>query len=240
MYEPRFYRNWLKDDDLVSFEAIIKETDLHIRADKNLQKKALASILKHREAIEKYIYRHPEFLKALAPVALEKDAPLIIRDMIECSGIANVGPMASVAGAIAEYVGKDLLEYSQEVIVENGGDIFIKTCRKRLVGVYAGNSVFTKKIALEILPEKKPLGICASSGTVGPSLSFGKADAAIIIARSAVLADAAATTVGNAVREEIDIPRALEIAQTIKGVKGAIVIKNDKMGAWGDVKIAKL
>ncbi|OGS20483.1 MAG: thiamine biosynthesis protein ApbE [Elusimicrobia bacterium RIFOXYA2_FULL_39_19] len=237
MYEPRFYRNWHKDDDLVSFEAIIKETDLCIRAEKNLQKKALASILKHREAIEKYIARHPEFLKALAPVTLERDAPLIVKDMIEYTRTANVGPMASVAGVIAEYVGNDLLEYSSEIIVENGGDIFIKTNKPRLVGVYAGNSVFTKKIALEILPEKTPLGICTSSGTVGPSLSFGKADAVIITAKSAILADAAATSIGNIIKEETDIAKALDMAQTIKGLKGIIIIKNDKMGLWGDISI---
>jgi len=240
MYEPRFYRDWSqkRDDGLVSFEAVVKETDLYIRAQKNLQKKALNSILKHREALEKYISRHPEFLKALEPVALEKDAPLIVRDMIEFSRTAGVGPMASVAGAIAEYVGKDLLEFSSEIIVENGGDIFIKTSKKRLVGVYAGGSAFTKQIALEILPEKTPLGICTSSGTVGPSLSFGRADAAIVVAQSAILADAAATTVGNAVNEESDIPKALEIAQKIPCVRGVIVIKNGKMGAWGDITLA--
>ena len=240
VYEPRFYRSWTPskaDEDLVSFEAIIKETDLYIRAESNLQKKALKSILKHRQSIEKYISRHREFLKALAPVALEKDAPSIVKDMITFSKIAGVGPMASVAGAMAEYVGNDLLAHSDEIIVENGGDIFIKTNKKRLVGVYAGSSAFTKKIALEILPEKTPLGICTSSGTVGPSLSFGKADAVIIIASSATLADAAATTVGNVINEVSDIPKGLELAQKIKGVKGVIIIKNDKMGAWGDITI---
>ncbi|MBU0951515.1 MAG: UPF0280 family protein [Elusimicrobia bacterium] len=243
VYEPRFYRDWTlseTESDLASFEAIVKETDLFIRvssAKKNLQKKAINSILKYRRSIEKYISRHPEFLKALAPVTLEKDAPSIIKDMIECAKTCNVGPMASVAGAIAQYAGNDLLAYCDEVIVENGGDIFIKTNKKRLVGVYAGSSVFTKKIALEILPEKTPLGICASSGTVGPSLSFGKADAVIIVARSAILADAAATTVGNAINEVSDIPKGLDLAKTIKGIKGVIIIKNDKLGAWGEVKI---
>jgi ApbE superfamily uncharacterized protein (UPF0280 family) len=148
--------------------------------------------------------------------------------------------MASVAGAVAEEAGKELLEYSPEVIVENGGDIFMKTVRERLVGVYAGDSPFTGRIALKIEPGDTPLGIATSSGTVGHSLSFGKADAAMILAESAYLADAAATALGNRVKKAGDIQQALDWAQKVPGLLGALVIIGKDMGAWGRIELVEV
>jgi hypothetical protein len=148
--------------------------------------------------------------------------------------------MAAVAGAIAEAVGEDLLVCTPEVIVENGGDIFMKISQTRLIGVYAGESTFTGKIALEISPEGTPLGVCTSSGTVGHSLSFGTADAVIALSRSAALADAAATAIGNKVKAADDIDMAIEQAQAIEGLVGAVIIKDDKIGMWGNVKLVSL
>jgi hypothetical protein len=148
--------------------------------------------------------------------------------------------MAAVAGAIAEAVGKDLLAFSPEVIVENGGDIFLKISRKRLVGICAGQSSLTNKIALEIMPGETPLGICTSSGTMGHSLSLGSADAVIVLSPSTSLADAAATALGNVVKTADDIPQAIEKAQSIEGLRGVVIIVDDKMGVWGKVRIVSL
>ena len=147
--------------------------------------------------------------------------------------------MAAVAGAIAEFVGQELLKFSPEVIVENGGDIFLKITKERLVGVHAGTSPYTGKIALKIAAADTPLGVCTSSGTVGHSLSFGKADAAIVLAPSAALADAAATAIGNIVKAESDIPQAIDFARGIAGLVGVAVIINDKMGVWGKVNLVR-
>jgi len=237
MYEPRTYRHWIKDTDLVSFEVVFKETDLQIRAHSNLKAQTLESIVKHRTPLEDYIRSHPIFLSSLKPVAVEKNAPAIVSDMTKAAQLAEVGPMAAVAGAIAEAVGNDLLAYTQEVIVENGGDLFIKSSKARLIGVYAGTSPLTGKIAINIKPEDTPLGICTSSGTVGHSLSLGLADAVIAISRSTALADAAATAIGNVVRDVEDIARAIELAQTIDGLAGAVIIKDEKIGLWGKVEL---
>ena len=126
----------------------------------------------------------------------------LVKEMIRVSTLANVGPMAAVAGAMAEFVSKDLLKISKQVIVENGGDIYLATSRERTIGIYAGTSPLSMKLGITISPEDSPLGVCTSSGTVGPSLSFGKADAVCILSKSAALADAAATAVGNVVRGE--------------------------------------
>jgi len=159
--------------------------------------------------------------------------------MCEAAKKADVGPMAAVAGAIAELTGYELLKYSKEVVIENGGDIFIKTDSVRKIGIYAGNSPLSQKLALKIQPEQTPAGVCTSSGTVGHSLSFGKADAVVIAARDAFLADAVATSTANKVKTPRDIEFALNYASTIDGVFGAVIIIEDKIGAWGEIELTK-
>jgi len=193
-----------------------------------------------RGSIESYIGRHPLFLTTLETYQAEAEAPAIVKEMARVSQLTGVGPMAAVAGAIAEAVGRDLLAFSPEVIVENGGDIFLKMSKKRLVGIYAGQSAFTKKIALEIMSKETPLGIGTSSGTVGHSLSLGSADAVVALSSSAALADGAATALGNMVKAADDISKAIEKARNIEGLRGVVIIVGDKMGVWGRVKIVPL
>jgi len=240
MHEPRFYRHWIKDSELIAFNVVVAQTDLYIRSRHNLKDKALNSVLKHRGSLEAYIEHHPLFLTTLEAYQAEDKAPAIVKEMARVSQLTGVGPMAAVAGAIAEAVGRDLLAFSPEVIVENGGDIFMKISKKRLVGIYAGQSVFNKKIALEIMPRETPQGICTSSGTVGHSLSLGSADAVIALSSSAALADAAATALGNLVNNSDDVPKAIEKAQSIEGLRGAVIIVGDKMGVWGRVRVVPL
>lgn len=237
MYQPRTYRHWVKDKDLVSFNVVVKETDLYIRATTDLKRKALKLVLKYRDLLERYIERHPSFLASLEPVAIGDDAPRIVTEMAESARKVGIGPMASVAGAIAEFVGSQLLDSSPEIIVENGGDIYLKSLGERLIGIYAGKSPLTGKISLEINGQDTPMGICTSSGTVGHSLSYGKADAVIVLSKSTALADAAATAIGNLIIQPDDIPSGIEFAQGIDGLSGVVIIQGDKMGLWGKVKI---
>jgi ApbE superfamily uncharacterized protein (UPF0280 family) len=239
MYQPRTYRHWVKDKDLVSFNVVVKETDLYIRATTDLKRKALKLVLKYRDLLERYIERHPSFLTSLEPVAIGDDAPRIVTEMAESARKVGIGPMASVAGAIAEFVGSQLLDSSPEIIVENGGDIYLKSLGERLIGIYAGESPLTGNISLEINGQDTPMGICTSSGTVGHSLSYGKADAVIVLAKSAALADAAATAIGNLIIHPDDIPSGIEFAQGIDRLNGVVIIHGDKMGLWGEVKICQ-
>jgi hypothetical protein len=141
---------------------------------------------------------------------------------------------------MAEWVSKDLLKLSKEVIIENGGDIYLATSKERIIGIYAGHSPLSLKIGIVIRPEESPLGICTSSGTVGHSLSFGKADAICILSKSATLADAAATAVGNIVQEKKDIELGLQRGKEIEGVLGTLIIIGEKMGVWGNIKLIRL
>jgi ApbE superfamily uncharacterized protein (UPF0280 family) len=239
MYQPRTYRHWVRDQDLTSFRVEVKETDLHIRATTNLRRKALRLVLKYRGILERYIERYPLFLTSLGPLPVSDRAPHIIRLMAESTARVGVGPMASVAGAIAEFVGNELLTLSREVIIENGGDIFLRSLKTRSVGIYAGKSPLTGRVGLEIDGQDTPLGICTSSGTVGHSLSFGKADAVVTISRSPTFADATATAIGNTIVRAEDIERGIEFASSIEGLLGAVIIKDDKIALWGKVKICQ-
>jgi ApbE superfamily uncharacterized protein (UPF0280 family) len=175
MYQPRTYRHWIGDESLTAFAVVVKETDLYIRAASNLCRQARKAVLKYRRLLEAYIGRRPEFMTSLEPLDAGPDAPRLIGEMVEATARVGVGPMAAVAGAIAEYVGRELLAFSPEVIVENGGDIYLKTQRKRTIGIYAGGSPLTGKIGLEIEGEDTPLGICTSSERWGTrSASAGR------------------------------------------------------------------
>ncbi|MGZ3514357.1 MAG: UPF0280 family protein [Thermodesulfobacteriota bacterium] len=240
MCEERTYRNLVKTDDLIKFEVIVKETDLLVRAERDLSKETRESVLKYRHQLEAYIAANPPFQESLVPLTDDPYAPEIVREMIRTSQLAGVGPMAAVAGAMAEIVSRDLLKLSKEVIVENGGDIYMATSKERTIGIYAGNSPLSLKIGVVISPEESPLGICTSSGTVGPSLSFGRANAVCLLSKSAALADAAATAVGNIVKEKKDIELGLEKGREIKGILGALIIVEEKMGVWGNIKLTQL
>ncbi len=240
MFQPRTYRNWVTSEDLVPFSVMLDETDLLIRARSDLASYAFELVMKCRAGLEDYVIKHPVFSTTLEPLKVEDNAPLIVRNMAKAASSVGVGPMAAVSGAIAEEVGLGLLQFSDEVIVENGGDIFIKSLRQRLVGVYAGDSPLTGKIAFVIHPDDTPLGICTSSGTVGHSLSFGLADAVTVFAPSAALADAAATAIGNRVQTVDDVSKAIEYAQQINGLSGVAIIKGEVLGLWGKIQLKSL
>lgn len=238
MFKARLYRKLVKNDSLVTFEVIEKETDLSISALKNLENHARQSVLNYRSDLQRYINRNPDFFVSLEPITVEGDAPEIVRVMADAAFKANVGPMASVAGAIAEFVGRDLLTYSEEIIVENGGDIFLKSSKHKTFGIYAGeDSPFSNKLAIEIGPYERGVGVCTSSGTVSHSLSFGRSDAVVIISEDAALADAAATAAGNVLKEPGLIEETIDMARSISGVIGIVAIAGDKMGSWGRVKL---
>jgi ApbE superfamily uncharacterized protein (UPF0280 family) len=239
-YEERLYRARCKSRGLVSFTVRVKETDLWIAADKDLESQAVGSIQRHRRGLENYIVSHSSFLEALTPWPEDDLAPPLVRSMIAAGRAAGSGPMAAVAGAIAHFVGNDLLALSSRVVVENGGDVFLATGRDMVVAVDAGNSPLTGRLGVELAASEMPLCLCTSSGTVGHSFSQGRADAATVAAKDGALADAMATMLGNRVQGKGDLAPALEWAATVPGVKGALAVLGDKLAAWGDLTLVDL
>ncbi len=241
----RHYRSKHTASDLIYFQVGLKETDLSIGVDKQSYDQGLVGICEQeirrlRGSLESYINIHPEFQSSLAPLNLLPGAPNLAVAMSQAAWQAGVGPMAAVAGAFAEAVGRKLKTLVSQVIVENGGDLFIDSSQTRLVSIFAGQSHFSQKIAIRIYPDETPLGICTSSGTVGPSLSFGKADAVVIKAENTALADAVATGAANRIQNKDDFMRAIEYVKKIEGVRGILAIKDDNLGAWGNIEIVPI
>jgi hypothetical protein len=220
----------------------IKETDLQILADRPIDNAYVKERINvYRRDIEDYITRDGRFLTALKPLAVELYAPLIVKRMAKASGDAGVGPMAAVAGAIAEFLGRDLLRNGcKDIIIENGGDIFLSIRRACKVAIYGGPSSLFKGLNLKIKAEDTPIGICTSSGTLGHSLSFGQADSVTILSKNASLADAVATAAANRIKSPKDLEKALDFARSIKGVSGITVIMKKRLMSWGRVQFASV
>ena len=239
-YQERTYRHSVHAGGLKSFQVVVGETDLLICAESDLKTQARDLVFMFRHQIETYIERHPEFLTSLLPLGDDPCAPPIVRDMLRSATKAGVGPMASVAGAVAQWVGEALSDLSGQVIIENGGDIFMTAKRPVTVSIFAGNSPLSGKFGLCIPERQMPLGICSSSATVGHSLSHGITDVVCVLSKSTVLADAAATALGNRVLKRTDLKQAAHWAKQIGGIIGGVVIVEDTMATWGDMELVEV
>jgi ApbE superfamily uncharacterized protein (UPF0280 family) len=214
----------------------IKETFATLIAEERFMKLAEQTIIATRETIETYIAKQPGFLTALEPLTVEAEAPLVIRLMAAAAARANVGPMAAVAGAIAQETVEALVKAGAPyVVMDNGGDIVLFIDRPVTVGIFTGPAKI-RDIALRFLPRPDIFSVCTSSGTVGHSLSFGRADTATVIAHDGYLADAVATTLGNSVKKglEKEIEKAIRAA-LIDGIEGLLVVANDRLGLGGEL-----
>ncbi|WP_456374783.1 UPF0280 family protein [Methanocaldococcus sp.] len=218
---------------------IIKETNILLKVDDiKYFKIAEDIIMENRLELERYILKNNLFLTSYTPIYVEDDAPEIVKLMAMAGLIANVGPMASVAGAISEMVVKNI--NAKNIIAENGGDICLRSKKDIVVGLYAGNSKITGKVGFKLKKEKikNIYGVCTSSATVGHSISFGEADAVTVFAKSSAIADAAATAICNASRGrdvEDMIFNALEKADEIDKIDGVFVVVKDKVGIKGKI-----
>jgi hypothetical protein len=236
-WEPRTYRRTVDAVGLVTFEVVLAETDLQISASADLSGIAADLVRSLRADLKGYIATHPRFAESYVPVEVEPGAPEIVRAMADAARVAGVGPMAAVAGAIAERVARGLAGHAAEVIVENGGDLFVIGRTQRLIALVAGDSPLSGTVAIALPPEMQPAAVCTSSGKVGHSVSHGSSHAVTIVASDGALADAVATAVGNTVHDAGDVEPALERARAIEGVRGAVVIAGESIGAAGGVTL---
>jgi ApbE superfamily uncharacterized protein (UPF0280 family) len=246
-YQPRTYRDGMGGDRFHSFTIRHLDTDLWIgyntarkeSLSEPLKQKVLSTIKDLRVKIESYAAKDRRFYQALAPYEPVGKVPEIVRIMFAAGKQAGVGPMAAVAGAFARETALALEDNFDltELIIENGGDNYVKVVRPAVISVSAGSSPLSEKIALEISPGRTPLGICTSSGTVGPSLSFGRADALTIACRDPALADAYATYFGNRVKKASDIEPVLDEIAGRPDILVGLIIIGDRMGIRGDFPI---
>ncbi len=224
----------LNPGDLKRFKLEYKQTKLTVLSDKDLER-GTAEFLEHMyNELERYCQREPFFSISYYPLKVDEHAPETVKLMIDAGERAGVGPMASVAGMFSEQLGNLLLRKgATEVIVENGGDVFLKIKEERTVRVYAGSSKFSNKIGFRVSPDKTPLAICTSSSSVGHSISLGDSDAVSVVAKSCPLADAAATSIGNEVKGSKGIKKGLKRARQIKEIDGVLILRDNELGVWG-------
>ena len=220
---------------LAAYSVSYKYADLFIQTNLDLSEIAEEALKKYYDQIQNFVRSCPEFEYSLVPVKCPADAPDIIKDMTEASRLAGVGPFAAVAGVVAEYVGRELLEYSDTVFAENGGDIFLHTKDKCSVAIYAGNSPLSMRSGL-VLPSGS-FGVCTSSGRIGHSRSFGKAHTAVCVSKNTALADSCATLLGNLVKTPQDISDAINRICGIDGIIGAVCIIDEHIGFSGDLEL---
>ena len=214
-----------------------KETRCTIIADKEQAiRTAIESIKRNRKELEDYVKGNPKFLYTLKPVAVPAE-PLVARLMAEAAEKANVGPMAAVAGVLADLAVKDMLADGCSVaVVENGGEVSALSGRPVDVALAAGDAPLSKKFGFRLADF--PVGLATSSGRFSHALSFGDAEAATVFCRTAGLADAAATAVGNVVKGEDcqgAVQRGIDEALSIQGVEGVLIMYREFTGTWGKI-----
>ncbi len=234
-----FYRTVVHPKDLIPFHVEEEESNLLILAEKDLTGQARTELLRQRDLLKQYICQHPEFYYSFSPVVIT-DGPEVVKRMAEAAWLTDTGPMASVAGTLAEMVGSYLLKESENVIVENGGDIFLRCQKTTVIAIYAKDSPFSLKIGLKLPGADFSRGLATSSGTVGHSWSFGQADAVTVLCRSASLADAAATYLGNLVHSKDDFPAVEDKLKTLPFIEGVVIIAGKEMLVWGNIELVSL
>ena len=243
MFENRVYRQKL--DKLSSFIVSYKNSDLWIAGDikdsfskEKIQKEILEKIIKERNNLETYIKKNKEFLTSFSPIIYDNFAPRLAKLMMISSIIANVGPMAAVAGAFSFLSALVFAKYSKNYYIENGSDLYIKSEKKEVrVCLNAGKSIFSEKFSLVIPAKDTPLGISSSSGKFGHSTSLGKADLVCVACKSPILSDAYATALANMVKTKNDIQKVLDFSENESKILSIVVIVEDKIGIRGKFEI---
>jgi len=225
----------------IRFQVAVEQTDLLIVAEVDLQDEIASFVSQVRGDIKTWIMFHPEFAESLVPVVVPDDAPEIIRAMAAAGQACDVGPMAAVAGAVAQAVGDHFVSQSPNILVENGGDTYLHSTRERVVALLSEPDSGAS-VGLRLEEGGFPTAVCASSGTIGHSLSLGTGDLVAVRASDGRLADAAATALCNMLQGEADMDRVLKRAREFSahGLQGVFAQYDQKVAAWGDLELVAL
>ncbi len=245
----------------VSFQLVVEESDLRVVAEHDLSASMLHTLRALRADVHAWTVLYPECRTSLAPLPLPTAAPEIVRRMYSAAQRAGVGPFAAVAGVIAHMLADEYAHASPNLLIENGGDIYMHSQRERHVALLAhpesmnsmkneahahsgtrremqeGGESGEYALGLRFAPEEFPLALCTSSATIGHSLSLGQGELAVVRASDGALADAVATALGNRLKSAAFVESAVQFAQSISGVDGVFVQCDDKIGAWGAIQL---
>lgn len=243
-FEQRTYRTQFNKERFTAFEIKYMETDLWIGIDPASYKEEIKELVGRRikdlrNILDNYIQKEPFFKKSLKPFQPAEFAPLEATEMAIAANHAGIGPMSTVAGLFAREIGNEIIQNFSvnELVIENGGDIFVLLKDELVLSVFAGESILSERIGLVIPTEKSTLGICTSAGTVGPSLSYGLADAVVVVCEDTLLADALATALGNKVKSPNDVEKVIKQSEKYSDILSLLIICEDKIGIRGDYEM---
>ncbi len=232
------YRSSIKYKEKYNWRVVYKYSDLLVSCNRDVSHKLENLVVEIYDLLESFIDKEPSFKKSLSPIKVEQNYPPIIKKMCQKAATFNVGPMATVAGAVCDYIASGLRKQCSRLIIENGGDVFIKSNRDISAGVYIKNKNFKDRIYMKIKSKDTPCGLCSSSGSFGHSLSMGRVDLVVVLAGSTIGADGAATSIANKIEKNTDINRVIKRYKEIKEIDGILIIKDENIGIWGKIELA--
>lgn len=235
--DKSIYRDRVRQKEKYNWRIAYKYSDLLVSCNKDISLKLERLIKEIYYLLESCIKEEPSFQKSLSPLKIKPYYPPIIKKMCRKAAIFNVGPMATVAGAVCDYIASGLSKYCRRLIVENGGDVFIKSNKDIDVGVYLKNKYFADKIYLKIKAGITPCGLCSSSGSFGHSLSMGRSDLVVVLAKSTIGADGAATSIANKIKSPENVSKVINGYKDIKDITGILIVKDDRLGVWGNIEL---
>lgn len=243
-FQPRTYRTQFNTERFKGFVVTHLETDLWIGVDtasfdEKMKAVAQAKMESLRKKFDDYIQTEPFFKKSLKPFQPTESAPDEAKEMAAAAEKAGIGPMSTVAGLFAREVGEVIIENFElkELLIENGGDIYAVLQNELVLSVFAGESILSERIGLVIPAKTGKLGICTSAGTVGPSVSYGQADAVVVVCEDILLADAFATALGNKVKSPEHVEKVIKQAENFPEIQSLLIICEDKVGVKGENEI---
>lgn len=238
-YHRRFPYDLVKPKDLRLTYLVDSETDLKIMTNKALDKDFFKErIQQYRWDIESYIIKDRRFLTAFSPIAVELSAPQIVQKMSHAAKCADVGPMTTVAGAIAEFLGRDLLKKGyREVVIQNRTDIFLASRKSRIVNIYHGKMKLWQGLGIKVAADMMPVGVRVCGAKIDPSLSFGCADSVAVLSKNLALADAVAAHAYAKIHSKKDLTPVLNSIRSVKGICGAAIILKDDVVSWGKIEL---
>lgn len=235
MYQERFYRQQVSSK--YKLEVCFLQSDILICSDKEIDKAIADQALKnYYRQIEACIEKNPAFRTSLIPLNEDIESPAIVRDMLSASKLSGIGPFSAVAGAVAQHLGQGLLKFCSEIMVENGGDIFLKINDDKILSVYSGSK--PESITLKIRKRAHAFGIASSSASIGPSLNFGNAEVLTVIAKDAIIADTFATAFSNKIKKPADVDKVLKEAKKLDFIEAMVIVFGGKAFLQGDIELA--
>lgn len=235
--DKELYRVRVSKKSKFSWKISYKYSDLFISSSEDVSAIITGRLSEFYNIIEKEIKKNPAFEKSLSPFPYASDSNWIISEMNDAAKAFNVGPMAAVAGALCEFIARDIKDDVRYLIIENGGDAYIRSKKDIITSVFFKSLYFKDDLKIKISKTLLPCGIASSSGVFGHSTSLGKSDIALVIAKDAITADAAATAFANLIKKPEDLEDAVNLMKINKEILGLLAVKDEKIAVYGQVEL---